>query len=764
MKKKSPWPRAAALLLLSLCLGAFAACAAPAPAPATPPSALLTLDRLHGPNALAGRSYGPARWLADGTGYTTLDGPLGEDAVREVVRHDPASGTREVLVSAAQLTPAGADRPLAIADCAWSADGRRLLVFTNTRRVWRVHSRGDYWVLDLDAGTLRRLGAGFPEASLMFAKFSPDGTRVAYVQANDIWVEDLAGGVVVRLTHDGSDTIINGNFDWVYEEEFLIRDGFRWSPDGRRIAYWQLDAAGVGVFTLVDYTAALYPKLTPIPYPKAGTTNSACRIGIVEAAGGETTWLALGGDPRNEYVARMDWAASADEVVLQHLNRAQNALQVRLGNAVSGEVRTILTEASDTWVDVVDDLRWLEGGARFLWLSERDGWRHAYLVGRDGGEVRLLTPGPYDVERILGADEEDGWLYFTASPDDPTRRTLHRVPLDGSGSLERLTPADRPGTHSYKLSPDADWAIHTRSAFDSPPVIDLVRLPGHEVVRTLEDNAALAAAVGKLARGEREFFRVDIGGDVLLDAWSMKPPDFDPARRYPVLFYVYGEPWGQTVLDEWDGGTYLWHLLLTQRGYVVMSVDNRGTPAPRGAEWRHSIYGRIGILASADQAAAVRAIAARWPWVDRDRIGIWGWSGGGTMTLNALLRFPALYRTGLAVAPVPNERLYDTIYQERYMGLPDANPEGYRLGSPVTFADRLAGNLLLVHGTGDDNCHYQGTEELIDAFIAAGKRFTMMAYPNRSHGIQEGPGTRRHLYDLLTWYLEENLPPGSRPR
>ena len=282
-------------------------------------------------------------------------------------------------------------------------------------------------------------------------------------------------------------------------------------------------------------------------------------------------------------------------------------------------------------------------------------------------------------------------------------------------------------------------------------------MPQHETVRSLVDNAALFADVGAVARGPFEFFRLDIG-EVELDGWCMKPPDFDPAQSYPVLFYVYGEPWGQTVLDAWGGNTYLWHLLLTHRGYVVMSVDNRGTPAPRGRAWRKSVYGQIGVLASADQAAAVRAIADRWSWVDHERIGIWGWSGGGSMTLNALFRYPELYTMGMSIAPVPNQRYYDTIYQERYMGLLEENEEGYRLGSPVTFADRLAGDLLIIHGTGDDNCHYQGTEELIDALIAANKPFTMMAYPNRSHGIHEGRGTTRHLYELLTRYLEENLP------
>jgi len=665
-------------------------------------------------------------------------------------------------VPAARLVPEGREEPLGIDDYQWSQDGRHLLVFTNTRRVWRINSRGDYWVLDLQSGKLRQLGHDLEGTRFMFAKFSPDGTRVGYVHLNDIYVEDVDSGARTRLTHDGSETIINGTFDWVYEEEFGLRDGFRWSPDGERIAYWQLDAEGVGVFHLIDFTAGLYSEIIPVQYPKVGTTNSACRVGTVSSAGGETTWVQLEGDPRNNYVARMEWAASSDELALQYLNRLQNTNQLMLADVATGEARTVLTERDEAWLDPVDDLVWIDGGEDFTWVSERNGWRHAFLVSRDGTQATEITPGPYDVVSILDIDEERGWLHFIGSLEDPKQRFLYRIRLDGSGEPERLTPADQPGTHSYQVSPSASWAIHTYSAFGRPPTIDLVRLPAHESVRALVDNAEMVARVEALDRGEADFFRVDVGGGVLLDGYYMLPPDFDPARKYPLLFYVYGEPWGQTVTDAWGGGYYLWHLLLTQRGYVVMSVDNRGTPAPRGRAWRKCIYGEIGVIASADQAAALRAISERWSWVDRERIGIWGWSGGGSMTLNMLFRHPDLYHTGMSIAPVPNQLYYDTIYQERYMGLPDENAEGYRRGSPVTYADGLEGNLLLMHGTGDDNCHYQGTEELIDALIAANKPFTMMAYPNRSHSIREGPGTRRHLYELLTRYLEENLAAGPR--
>ncbi len=718
----------------------------------------LTLDMLHGAPGFDPEGFGPARWLEDGSGYTTLEATESEAGGRDVVRYDPATGARAILVSAAQLVPEGGGRPLPIADYTWSSDGRRLLIFTNTRRVWRRNTRGDYWVLDRETGKLRQLGAEFPEATMMFAKFSPDGRHVAYVQWNDLWVEETETGELVRLTFDGSATIINGTFDWVYEEEFHLRDGFRWSPDGERIAFWQLDTEGVGVFYMVDNLSGPYARLIPVQYPKVGTTNSACRVGVIDAEGGDAAWLQLEGDPRENYIARMEWAASSDEVVIQYLNRLQNTNQVMLGHADTGEVRTMLTETDKTWTEVVTDLRWMDDGASFTWVSERTGWRHAYLASRKTGEMRPITEGDYDVISIQSIDEESGWLHFIASPDDPKQRYLFRARLDGTSGPERLTPAAQPGTHSYQISPSARWAIHTYSAFGRPPVIDLVRLPEHEVVRTIVDSAELVARYEALDRGPFEFFRVDIGDGVELDGWCMKPPGFDPSKRYPVLMYVYGEPWGQTVLDVWGGDTYLWHLMLTQRGYVVMSVDNRGTSAPRGREWRKCIYRQIGILASAEQAAAVGAICERWSWVDRERIASWGWSGGGSMTLNAMFRYPELYHTGMAVAPVPNELNYDTIYQERYMGLPDDNAEGYREGSPVTFAHQLEGNLLVVHGTTDDNCHYQGTEQLIDTLIAAGKHFTMMAYPSRSHSLHERAGTRKHLYALLARYLEENMP------
>jgi len=720
----------------------------------------LTLERLFASGEFFGELFGPARWL-DGDRYTTLEPSRTLRGGTDIVAYRAATGEREVLVRAEALVPPGAREPLEVEGYEWSPDGMKALIFTNTRRVWRDNTRGDYWVLDRAGGRLAQLGAGFPEATLMFAKLSPDGTRVAYVQAHDIYVEDLAGGAPLPLTTDGSRTTINGTFDWVYEEEFGLQDGFRWSPDGALIAYWQLDATGIRDFLLINNTDSLYSFTVPIQYPKAGTINAAARVGVVPSTGGETVWMALEGDPRNHYPARMEWAASSEEIVLQYLNRLQNRLEVILGDVGTGAVRTVLTETDEAWVDVVDDLVWLAGGRSFTWLSERDGWRRLYRVSRDGTSVVPVTPGREDVLSVELVDEEGGWVYYLASPGDPKARYLFRAPLDG-GTVERLSPAAATGTHDYQMAPGGAWAIHTHSRFDDPPRISLVALPGHRAVRALVANDALRSRAGAVRKVPVEFLRVDIGGGVELDGWVMKPAGFDPGKRYPVLVHVYGEPAGQTVQDSWSGHSMLWHHFLTQQGYVVVSFDPRGTPAPRGREWRKVVYGEVGTHASHDVAMGLRALLAQRSYLDPDRVAIWGWSGGGSQTLNCLFRYPDLFGTGMAVAPVPDQRFYDTVYQERYMGLPQDNAEGYAKGSPITYAHQLEGNLLLVHGTGDDNVHYQGTEALVNRLIEAGKPFDMMAYPNRSHGIYEGTGTTLHVYSLLTRYLTTHVPAGGR--
>ncbi len=722
-----------------------------------PKPAPLTVERIIASNEFQTEDLGPVRWLENGSGYTKLE-PSSTGKGRDIVLTNPADGSHEILVSAQSLTPPGASHPLDIADYSWSRDSQKLLIFTNTRRVWRQNTRGDYWVLDRSSGTLAKLGGEGPEATLMFAKFSPDATMTAYVRANDLYVETLSDRSIKRLTTDGSARRSNGSSDWVYEEEFFLRDGFRWSPDGASIAYWQIDDDGVKDYILVNTTDSLYPKITSIPYPKVGEPNPSCKVGIAPAVGGPTRWIDLPGDSRDHYIPRIDWAPDAKELLLQRLNRLQNTNDVYLADAATGQARKVYTDRDQAWVEAVDDLHWLNKGKSFTWVSESEGWRRLYVVPREGGELRVVTPAPFDVIDVLRIDPDANEVDFIASPTNPTQRYLFRASLDGTKPAMRLTPIDQPGTHTYQISPDGRWAIHTYSTFDTPPRIDLVELPSHKVGKSFVDNAGLKAKLAALAPTPTEFFRIDIGQGVELDAWSIKPPHFDPWRKYPLLVHVYGEPAGQTVLDRWDGGKLLWHKMMAERGYVVVSIDNRGTPAPRGRAWRKSIYRQIGILASKDQAAALRSLERQWPFIDPARVGIWGWSGGGSMSLNMIFRYPELYRTAVAIAFISDQKLYDTIYQERYMGLPKDNPEGYRDGSPITFADRLEGKLLLIHGTGDDNCHYQSCERLVNRLIAANKDFRLMAYPNRTHGIGEGENTSRHLYELMTRFFEENLP------
>jgi dipeptidyl-peptidase-4 len=740
--------------------------AAPAAAQQTD-STLLSVQRIYGTREFRSQAFGPARWLGNGSAYTTLEAAE-SDRGQNLVRYDSERGGREVLVAARQLIPQGDSLPLKVEDYAWSADARMMLIFTNTRPVWRLNTRGDYWVLERATGRLTKLGG--PEAkpsTLMFAKFSPDDRRVAYVRENNLYVEDLADGTITALTTDGSRTLINGTFDWVYEEELMNyhADGWRWSPDGRSIAYWQLNADQVQDFSLINNTDSLYSQVTPVQYPKAGEANSAARVGIVSASGGPTRWLEIDGDPRNHYIARMDWAAGSDEVVLQRLNRLQNTNEVILGDARTGKVRTVLTERDSTWVKVVDEVLWLKGGKSFTWVSERDGWNHVYVVSRDGKSIRPITRGPFDVTKVLGTDEKGGWIYYLASPDQPAQRYLYRSRLSGMGSPELLSPRGDAGTHAYDTSPNFRYALETYSSFGNPPVIRLVRLPTHQVIRTLIDNAGLRGRLATLKRSSVEFFSIATEDGAKMPAYLMKPADFDSTRRYPLLFHVYGGPGSSTVNDSW-GSYYLWHLMLTQQGYLVASVDNRGTPAPLGRAWRKAVYGQLGVVETRDQGAAARALARR-PYVDSSRIGIWGWSYGGFMTLNGLFQRPDIYRTGVAVSPVTHWSLYDNVYTERFNGLPAQNKAGYDRGSPLTYVNGFKGNLLLIHGSGDDNVHFQNSEILINALVAANKPFTMMEYPNRTHCVCQGRNTQLHLFELITRYLDQNLkgalPPPSTP-
>lgn len=722
---------------------------------------LLTLQRIYSSPEFNAEWFGQLAWYDEGNAYTTIEAADSQPGAAQIVKNTIATGAQSVLVQPSDLVPTGRQEPIEVENYTWSADKGKLLIFTNSTKVWRLNTRGDYWVLDLVTKQLTQLGGDKAEPStLMFAKFSPDGTRVAYVREHNVYVESLATGAITALTTDGTDRIINGTFDWAYEEEFGCRDGFKWSPDGTQIAYWRIDATSIRNFLMINNTDSVYSYTIPVEYPKAGERPSEAKIGVVSIEGGATTWMDIEGDPSNNYLPRMIWHPDSQSLLVQQLNRAQNHNKVIACDVASGEAKVVYEDKDAAWLEVVDDFQFVDGGKSFTWVSEKSGWKAAYIV--TSGAEKLVSSAGFDMMNVELIDEKGGWLYFMASPANATQSYLYRSRLNGRGKPERLSPAGQPGFHSYEVSPNGRFAQHSYSRWGVPPVMDLVSLPDHRVIKKFVTNQGLKARLASLQKCESDFFQVVGDNGVTMDGWMIRPPNFDPSKKYPVLFHVYGEPAGQTVLDRWGGSGYLWHLMLSQQGYIVMSVDNRGTPGAKGREWRKSVYGKIGVVASEDQAAALRTIKETYPFVDGDRIGIWGWSGGGSMTLNMLFRYPDLYHTGMSVAPVGNQLLYDNIYQERYSGIPQLMPESYRNGSPVNFAKNLKGNLLIMHGTGDDNVHYQNTEVLVNELIHHNKIFSMMSYPNRSHGINEGYNTSRHVREILTDFLKKNLEAGPK--
>jgi dipeptidyl-peptidase-4 len=474
------------------------------------------------------------------------------------------------------------------------------------------------------------------------------------------------------------------------------------------------------------------------------------------------------GDPRETYLPRMEWAANSSELILQQLNRKQNESRILISEIATGRTAVLYDEKDSAYIEckgmwqdgVIAGWDWINGGKEFLWVTEKDGWRHVYRVSRDGKKETLVTKGNYDIQQISLVDEKNNYLYFIASPDNATQKYLYRTRLDGKGKLEPMTPAGEPCTHEYDLSPNGQFALHNFSNANTEEIQEWVSLPGHAVLAKGVDISA--KVLESASRKKVEFFKVTTGDGVEMDGWMVKPAHFDSTKKYPVLFYVYGEPAAQTVTDQWGtGNNFLYTGDMAADGYIYMSVENRGTPAPKGRAWRKSIYRQIGRLNIRDQAIAAREIL-KWPFVDSSRIAVWGWSGGGSSTLNLLFQYPGIYKTGIAVAAVGNQLSYDNLYQERYMGIPSENGEDFVNGSPITYAKNLRGNLLYIHGTGDDNVHYQNAERLVNALVKYNKLFQFMSYPNRSHGIFEGEGTREHLATLYTDYLRRNCPGGGR--
>ncbi len=642
-----------------------------------------------------------------------------------------------------------------------SSDGTKALIFTNSKKVWRYNTRGDYYVADLSTGKTVKLGKDLPASSLMFAKFSPDGQKVAYVSKHNLYVEDLSTNAVKALTTNGTDRLINGTFDWVYEEEFNSRDGFRWSPDGNSIAYWQLDASKIKNFLMINNTDSIYAYTIPVEYPKVGENPSACRVGIVNVATAKTNWLNVPGDNVQHYIPRMDFIPGTNEVILQQLNREQNVSKLFVCDAATGTAKDIYTETDKAWIDAADDFEWINGNKEFLWASEKDGWRHYYRISKDGKKQTLITKGNYDVIDKSLTDEKNNTLYFMASPTNATQRYLYKTKLDGKGSLEMVTSAVMPGSHNYSISPNGMFARHTYQSASIQPLTEWMHMASGNPFN-MDGSITNQLGRQKPVANKTTFFKIKTEDGIELDGWMKKPENFNENKKYPVLFYVYGEPASQTVTDTY-GVDYnrLYQGDLAKDGYIAISIENRGAPAPRGREWRKSIYKNIGVLNIRDQAMAAKEIL-KWPFVDKDRIAVYGWSGGGSSTLNLMFQYPEIYKTGIAIAAVANQLTYDNVYQERYMGTPLQTKEAYIKGSPISHVQGLKGNLLYIHGTGDDNVHYQNAEMLINELIKQKKVFQMMAYPNRTHSISEGEGTSAHLALTFTNFLKANCPPGAR--
>ena len=700
-------------------------------------------------------------WSADGNAYTVPE-------QKGLTRMDIRTGQKTIVLPASKLNKPGTQQSMPVTDFAFTADSAQVLIFTNTARVWRYNTRGDYYLVDQKTGQARQVGKSRPAQSLLYAKLSPNGRSVAYVSEHNLFVEDVATSKAVQLTTDGTRKRINGTFDWAYEEEFGCRDGFRWSPDSKQLAYWQIDATKIPDYLMLNTTDSIYSYTVPVEYPKVGVSPSPARIGVVAATGGKTNWLPIPGDAQQHYLTRMEWLPKANTLIVQQLNRKQNQSIVFVCNPATQAVTPVHTETSTTWIDIKsrwneDDpsgWEWLDSGKSFVWVSEKDGWRHIYKVTTDGKKETLLTPGDYDIETISLIDEPGNQVYFIASPQNPNQRYLFRTSLDGKGKAVRVTPGDLSGTHDYAISPTGKLARHSFTNYHTPNVREWVSLPDHTPVNKAE---SIAERMKPIDKSNVNFFTVTTDDGVNLDGWMAKPVDFDSTKKYPIVFYVYGEPAGSTVNDVFGTGqNRMFQGDMAKAGYLYVALDNRGTPNLKGADWRKSIYRKIGRLNIRDQAMGAKKLFSQHAYIDTSRVAVWGWSGGGSTTLHLLFQYPELYKTGISIAAVGNQLFYDNIYQERYMGLPQENREDFVAGSPITYAKNLKGNLLYIHGTGDDNVQYDNAEVLINELIKHNKEFQMMPYPNRSHGIYEGEGTTLHLRTLYTNYLLKNCPPGAK--
>lgn len=694
-------------------------------------------DTIFSPNSFNGR------WLPDGSGYLLVEKqPEGE--AEELVSYEVSSGQRKVLISTVNFDKYGFIGPFTIENYLLSPDGDKILVQTSGND--KENPASDYWLLDRSTGAIEKVVAG--ENS----RISPDGKQILYAEQGDLYVYHLINKKITQLTFDAN-------------SEAISNRRAVWSPDGTHIVFVQSDVKEVRKRASLIPGDPSYPEIREQRFARVGGDIAVLRVGVVDTSGKETRWLSIPIPKEGYYLGEVGWAGNSEEVLVEKRSRFRDQRQFLIADINNGSINTIYEEFDPAWVvasyGTNGGVDWISDTRNFIVLTEKDGWRHAYLVSRDEKKEILLTPGEYDVIGRLGIDEHKGWFYYYASPDNGTQKYLYRVRIDGKGKAERVTPLDQPGTHNYTVSPDGKWAFHTFSSANTPPVTDLVSLPEHKVERVLEANIELHEKVKLVDPQPKEFLTLDIGNGISMDAWMIKPVDFDSTAKYPVFVYVYGEPHGQTVMDSWGHAMTDYHRVVADLGYLVVSIDNRGTPSPKGAAWRRAVAGSLGPLSSDEQAAALQELARTRPYVDLSRVGIWGWSGGGSNTLNAMFRKPDVYDVGIAVAPKPQPHLYNAWFQEIYMNTVEVNPEGYRKSAPINFAEGLKGDLLIIHGTGETNTHLEITEGLVDRLIELGKPFDYMAYPNRNHGLREGKGTSLHMRLYMVRYLLNHLPAGG---
>ena len=741
----------------SLALALLLAAAGPALVPALIASAVaqpkkaLTLEDIWARPTFRPATVPGFNWMKDGRYYSAFN-------EGNLVQYEVTTGkAAQTLVSAAELTRAGAAKWLGVDAYFFNADEQKVLFSTETEPIYRRSARASYYVFDRRTRKLVPLSGGGKQG---YATFSPDGRRVAFTRDNNLYVTDLATMQETAVTTTGvKNRLINGSTDWVYEEEFGFAQGFFWSPDSRQLAYYVFDESQVPEYNMQQW-GELYPTEYRFKYPKAGEKNSVVAVAAYDVASARTTPMDVGPEP-DQYLPRVQWTQVANTLSIQRLNRLQNKLEILHGDATTGKTRVVLTDTNPAYVEINDDLKYLAGGQQFLFTSEKDGYQHLYLYDMAGQPVRQLTRGNWEISAINGFDPQTGFVYYTSTEGSALQRHLYRINLKGSGK-QRISEAGN-GTDVVNMSPDTRYFLNTHTAAGVPAVVSLREGPTGRLVKVLEDNAKLCQTLRQYDLGQLEFIKFKTSEGVELNAWMMKPANFDPAKKYPVLMHVYGGPsFGtsstQTVLDNAGGGTaftnYLWHQLLAEKGYIVVSVENRGTSG-RGSAFRKATYANLGKLETIDQGEGAKYLATL-PYVDKARIGIWGWSYGGYMSALAMTKNADLFKMGISVAPVTNWRYYDTVYTERYLKTPQENPGGYDDNSPVQFARNLRGKLLLVHGTGDDNVHFQNSIAFVDALIRADKDFQTLYYPNRNHGIGGG-NTRLHLYRQMTNFVLGNL-------